>query len=326
MLTPSRIINKNLDGSLNNKEAIENLTLLVESSNDPTIRVESLEALEKIDLNDKGKNVKLYKILEYCLLSDDNSTVQYASAVILVNKFPKKAKEPLLWVIQHEKSAYIKLRLIELFKIFNEQFYNYLFEKFIEIHTRNYIKDGVCTKEATVLWLLEDLDGRILKKIDLEEEIPCVVEYYNQDCFYKINSRGNVVGIYISSYPNRDITYSNNQDSHFHCKSINFIPEQICSLIYLEEFYLNSTIPPDDYPDSILTLKRAMERGYNGHERKALEVNPRYSLAWYRLAKNLYGKLNYTESLDACFKCLEIDPNFQAASMLRDTILNLEIS
>ena len=324
MLTPSRIINKNLDGSLNNKEAVENLTLLVERSNDPTIRIESLEALEKIDLNDKGKNGKLYQILEYCLLSDDNSTVQYASAVILVNRFPKKAKEPLLWVIQHEKSAYIKLKLIELSKTFDEEFHNYLFEKFIEIHTRNYIKDGVCTKEATVLWLLEDLDGRILRKIDLEEEVPCVVEYYNQDCFYKINSRGNVVGIYISSYPNRDITYSNSQDSHFHCKSINFIPEQICSLIYLEEFYLNSIIPPNDYPDSILTLKRAMERGYNGHERKALEVNPRYSLAWYRLAKNLYDKLNYTESLDACFKCLEIDPNFQAALMLRDTILNFD--
>jgi len=324
MLTPSRIINKNLDGSLNNKEAVENLTLLVERSNDPTIRIESLEALEKIDLNDKGKNGKLYQILEYCLLSDDNSTVQYASAVILVNRFPKKAKEPLLWVIQHEKSAYIKLKLIELSKTFDEEFHNYLFEKFIEIHTRNYIKDGVCTKEATVLWLLEDLDGRILRKIDLEEEVPCVVEYYNQDCFYKINSRGNVVGIYISSYPNRDIIYSNNQDSHFHCKSINFIPEQICSLIYLEEFYLNSIIPPNDYPDSILTLKRAMERGYNGHERKALEVNPRYSLAWYRLAKNLYDKLNYTESLDACFKCLEIDPNFQAALMLRDTILNFD--
>jgi len=328
MLTPSRIINKNLDGSLNNKEAIENLTLLVESSNDTIIRVKSLEAFEKINLikNKKEKN-NIFNILENCVISDENPTIQYIAARLLIQNFPKKSREPLLWVIQNGKSAYIKLRLIELFKTIDEEFYNYLFEKFIEVHTRNYIKDGVCTKDATVLWLLEDLGGwENFKKIDLEEEVPCVVEYYNQDCFYKINSRGNIVGIYISSYPNRDITYSNNQDLHFHCKSINFIPEQICSLNYLEEFYLNSTIPPDDYPDSILTLKRSMERGYNGHERKALEVNPRYSLAWYRLAKNLYDKLNYTESLDACFKCLEIDPNFQAALMLRDTILNLEIS
>jgi len=324
MLLPDIILNEIADGSLNTKEGFEKLLLIIESSNDPVIRIKSLETLGKIDLNDKAKNVKLYKILEYCLLSDDNSTVQYASAVILVNRFPKKVKEPLSWVIQHEKSAYIKLKLIELSKTFDEEFYNYLFEKFIEIHTRNYVKDGVCTTDAIVLWLFEDLDGRILRKIDLEKEVPCVVEYYNQDCFYKINSRGNIVGIYISSYPNRDITYSNTQDSHFQCKSINFIPEHICSLIYLEEFYLNCTIPPDDYPDSILTLKRAMERGYNGHERKALEVNPRYSLAWYRLAKNLYDKLNYTESLDACYKCLEIDPNFQAALMLRDTILNLD--
>ncbi|MHA1526670.1 MAG: hypothetical protein ACTSQD_06530 [Promethearchaeota archaeon] len=326
MLLPDIILNEIADGSLNNNEGFEKLLLIIESSNDPVIRIKALETLGKIDLNDKGKNVKLYKILEYCLLSDDNSTVQYASAVILVNKFPKKAKKPLSWVIQHEKSAYLKLKLIELSKTFDKQFYNYLFEKFVESHTRKYIRDGVCTTDAIVLWLLEDLDGRILNKIDLEEEVPCVVEYYNQDCYYKMNSRGNIVGIYISSYPNRDITYTNTRESHFQCKSINFIPEQICSLLKLEEFYFNSAIPPDEYPDSILTLKRAMERGYNGHERKALEVNPRYSLAWYSLANNLYDKLKYTESLDACFKCLEIDPHFQAALMLRDTILSLEIS
>jgi hypothetical protein len=326
MLTPDRIINNTLDGTLNNSEAVESLLLLVEQSDDQRIRVKSIEALKRIFFNDKNKKEAIFKILENCVVSDENFSVQCTAAKIIIQLFPKKCKKPLLWVIQHEKSAYKKVRLIELFKTFDEPFYNYLFEKFIEIHTRNYVKDGVYTKEATVLWLLEDLDGRTLKKIDLEEEVPCVVEYYNRDCYYKLNSRGNVVGIYISSYPNRDIIYSNNQDSHFHCKSINFIPEQICSLIYLEEFYLNSTIPSNDYPDSILTLKRAMERGYNGHEEKALEVNPRYSLAWYRLAKNLYDKLNYTESLDACFKCLEIDPNFQAALVLRDTILNLEIS
>lgn len=326
MLTPDRIINNNLDGTLNNSEAIENLLLLVEQSDDQRIRVNSIEALKRFFLNDKNKKETIFKILENCVVSDDNISVQCTAAKIIIQQFPKKCKKPILWVIQHEKSAYIKIRLIELFKTIDEEFYNYLYEKFIEIHTRNYIKDGVCTKDATVLWLLEDLEGRILKKIDLEKEIPCVVEYYNQGCYYKINSKGHIVGIYISSYPNRDITYRNNQDSHFHCKSINFIPEQICSLNYLEEFYLNSTIPPEDYPDSILTLKRSMERGYNGHERKALEVNPRYSLAWYRLAKNLYDKLNYIESLDACFKCLEIDPNFQAALKLRDTILNLEIS
>jgi hypothetical protein len=325
MLTPDRIINNNLDGTLNNSEAIENLLLLVEQSDDQRIRVNSIEALKRFFLNDKNKKETIFKILENCVVSDENISVQCTAAKILIQLFPKKCNKPLLWVIQHEKSAYIKLRLIELFKTFDESFYNYLFEKFIEIHIRNYIKAGVCTKEAAVLWLFEDLDGRILKKIDLEEEVP-VVEYYNQDCFYKVNCRGNIVGIYIASYPNRDIIYSNNQDSQFQCKSINFIPEQICSLEYLEEFYLISNIPEYEYPDSVLTVKRAMERGSNGHERKALEVNPRYSLAWYRLAKNLYDKLNYTESLDACFKCLEIDPNFQAALMLRDTILNLEIS
>ena len=327
MLTPDRIINNNLDGTLNNSEAIENLLLLVEQSDDQRIRVNSIEALKRFFLNDKNKKETIFKILENCVVSDENISVQCTAAKILIQQFPKKCKKPLLWVIQHEKSAYVKIRLIELFKTIDEEFYNYLFEKFIEIHTRNYIKDGVCAKEATVLWLLEDLGGwENFKKIDLEEEVPCVVEYYNQDCYYKMNSRGNIVGIYISSYPNRDITYTNTQESHFQCKSINFIPEQICSLLKLEEFYFNSTIPPDEYPDSILTLKRAMERGYNGHERKALEVNPRYSLAWYSLAKNLYDKLNYTKSLDACFKCLEIDPHFQAALMLRDTILSLEIS
>ena len=80
-------------------------------------------------------------------------------------------------------------------------------------------------------------------------------------------------------------------------------------------------IPLNDYPDSLLTLIRAMERGFNGHDRKALEINPRYSLAWYRLAKNLLDKSEYAESLDACYKCLEIDPNFQAAIVLREILI-----
>ena len=326
MLTPDRIINNTIDGTLNNNEAVESLLLLIEQSDDQRTRVKSIEALKRIFLNDRNKKEAIFKILENCVVSDENISVQYTAAKIIIQLFPKKCKNPLLWIIQHEKSAYRKLRLIELFKTFDEAFYNYLFEKFVEIHTRNYIRDGVCTTDAIVLWLLEDLDGRTLKKIDLEEEVPCVVEYYNQDCYYKVNNRGNIVGIYIASYPNRDIIYSNNQNSHFHCKSINFIPEQICSLIYLEEFYLISNIPEYEYPDSVLTVKRAMERGFNGHDRKALEINSKYSLAWYRLAKNLYDNLNYTESLDACFKCLEIDPNFQAALLLRDTILNLEVS
>jgi len=100
MLTPSRIINKNLDGSLNNKEAIENLTLLVESSKDPTIRVESLEALEKINMLKNNNNI-IFEIFENCVISDENPTIQYIAAKILLQKFPKNSREALLWIINH---------------------------------------------------------------------------------------------------------------------------------------------------------------------------------------------------------------------------------
>jgi len=322
MLTPHKILSKNVNGSLNYNETIENLILLVEHSNDPILRVASLEALEKVSSNNKQENELIYKFLESCVISDENPSIQYAAAKILLQKFPKK-RAPILWIIQHA-SVYTKLRFIDLYKTLDSHYYDDLIKKFVDRYIGGYIKEGVRPDEAPILWLLEDFDGRRLKKIDLEEDVPCIVDWFNRDCFYKINNRGHIVGIYISSYPKNisDVVYTGKGPMPVASRaSLTFIPEQLNSLPYLEEIYLNSLIPVEDYSESLNILKRAMERGFNGHEKKALEVNPKYSLAWFRLAKRLSNSLDYTGTLEACLKCLEIDPTFQGAITIKDEIM-----
>ena len=84
-------------------------------------------------------------------------------------------------------------------------------------YATKYIRYGVIYSEAFILGLLDILLGQALVKLDQNESFNQSLLYY-----FKINQKGNVIGINISSDLNKIGTF----------------PEKICSLVYLKELCL----------------------------------------------------------------------------------------
>lgn len=81
-----------------------------------------------------------------------------------------------------------------------------------------YINEGVLPYEAPILGFLEVLIGMKLKKIQKKEQQSKLYA-----CEYKLNTVGNIIGIYLYGY---------------HSFQINYIPELLCLLENLEELIL----------------------------------------------------------------------------------------
>ncbi len=101
--------------------------------------------------------------------------------------------------------------------------------------SRKYIWEGVSSNDAFVLGLLEILTGFELKRLKPED----FTMYRESACHYKINKKGNVIGIYIF---------------HPQLSNLTIIPDSLCTLGHLKELEL----PNNDIkyiPKSIGELK-----------------------------------------------------------------------
>ncbi|UCD00781.1 MAG: hypothetical protein JSV23_07795 [Promethearchaeota archaeon] len=135
-----------------------------------------------------------------------------------------------------------KLKLLEKLSFTNNPEIKKIPEALFKLIKQNFVKkyrdEGVITDEAPVLGLLEILTGMKLNKIQKNEKISKLYA-----CGYRLNTEGNIIGIYLYGY------YS---------FQINFIPKQICSLKFLEELILrdqNIRLIPDSIKD-LNALKR----------------------------------------------------------------------
>jgi hypothetical protein len=98
-LTPEKIKKEVLTGDLGKENAVELLLSLIEGSDNIQTRVESIKALEKINLQSE----RIFKILENFLISDENAVVRASVADYIINNFTEYGQSALIWVIQHER-------------------------------------------------------------------------------------------------------------------------------------------------------------------------------------------------------------------------------
>ena len=131
-LTPEKICNDFFNGSMSKNEAEELLISLVETSENMNIRIGCIDAFEQIRI----KNERVFKILEICLISDENPLIRAAAAKSFLLLFPKKGFRPLKWSIQNEKSAFVIIPLFDLLEILDN------FE--LEIYSKEIIKRFEC--------------------------------------------------------------------------------------------------------------------------------------------------------------------------------------
>ena len=120
-LSPSKIYLDVVNNRLNKNSAVDLLIALIEGSDNSEIRTESLEIVKKINLN----NDKVYRLVENCLISDENSILRCVAADILFNNF-SKAKNflPLKWASLNENSALVIKKLLGLFTSVDDPHFN----------------------------------------------------------------------------------------------------------------------------------------------------------------------------------------------------------
>ncbi len=113
-----KIINKSFHvGELSKKKALELLLSLIESSDDAKIRSESIETLDKIGCTGN----KIFKILENCLVSDENAIVRTSAVKGVIHNFIDNGLSLLEWVVEHDKSPLVLKIIFDYFKNSNNQ-------------------------------------------------------------------------------------------------------------------------------------------------------------------------------------------------------------
>lgn len=98
-LTPQAIYEDYIHKVLNKHSAIEQLTNLIENSENLQFRINGIKFLGEID-----NTIEIFKLLENLLISDSYEEVRNASAELLKEKFLDKSLEPMKWALNHESS------------------------------------------------------------------------------------------------------------------------------------------------------------------------------------------------------------------------------
>ena len=150
-VTPEAIVSDYLNRKLNFTLAADLLISILEKSDNPEMRKNSILALERLE----GGNEKIFNILENCLLSDENHIVRSAAAKLIGHAYLKYGLKTLLWVIEHDKSPIIIQTIINMAE--NETNHHF---KSIAKAISNWIEDfsthiGVVPKESRFFLDLE---------------------------------------------------------------------------------------------------------------------------------------------------------------------------
>ncbi|MFX1420262.1 MAG: hypothetical protein ACFE9N_15215, partial [Promethearchaeota archaeon] len=163
-LTPEKIYKDFLAGDIGREHAVELLISLIESSDNTEIRVASIHKLEKLNFH----NEKIYKILENCLISDENAVIRASVANYILHNFSEDGLPALKWVIQYEKSPLVLKTFFDSIETFQIPQLKQI-RKELLIWNKDYaVKIGIVPQESKFFLDLEALFAN--SKIDNEIE------------------------------------------------------------------------------------------------------------------------------------------------------------
>ncbi len=99
-LTPEIIQAWSINGEINKQDALDLLTVLIENSENDSLRLKSLNALQELNFRSED----LYNLLEHLLISDENEEIRSLAGKILILSFSEKKLKPIMWAIENETS------------------------------------------------------------------------------------------------------------------------------------------------------------------------------------------------------------------------------
>ena len=101
-LTVAKIYEYVTTKQMNDEEAIELLSYILEHNQDTEIRRISIMAFKVLELKDD----KAFTTLESCILSDEDPIVRKTAVEVIQEIFPKKSKDLIRWVNTHNKNLH----------------------------------------------------------------------------------------------------------------------------------------------------------------------------------------------------------------------------
>jgi len=143
----SNLRNKEIDRNI----AYDQLISLIEGSNNPKIRSESISFLNQLKIFDP----KLFKIIESSLLSDENQYVRWSAVNLIGHQFLKEGLNTLIWVVQHEKSPLVVKAIFDLNLDFTNTRFKSLNKELTEYLAKIALKVGIISNEVKFILDLE---------------------------------------------------------------------------------------------------------------------------------------------------------------------------
>ena len=160
-LTPEKIYSRVLNKVIEKKEALKLFESLLNNSDNEETRYSALDFIGKIALDDK----KTFEVIENCLISDESPLVRFEAAKILIQTFPKREIEPILWAIQNEKSIYFFKQLIDLLDTYDTSRFKEIRDKIL--------------KKIEYHYNLNSDDSKFVLDIDYLDYMKFKTEFYN---------------------------------------------------------------------------------------------------------------------------------------------------
>lgn len=244
-LTPEKIYSRILNKELEKKDALKLFESLIHNSDNEEIRYTALEFIGKIAFEDK----KTFEVIENCLISDESPHVRFEAAKLLIQIFPKREIEPLLWAIQNEKSIYFFKNLIDLLETYDTS-------PFKQIR-------GNTLKKIENHYNLKSADSKFVLDIDYLDYMKFKTEFYDfldkfelsdqaKQALIKQNTEIGYKGL------GRVKTSKNGFITSLSLIDLTEIPDSICRLTKLESLeisFCNLKKYPDPCPN-LLSLKK----------------------------------------------------------------------
>jgi len=317
---PEKIQKAFINGDLSKENAVEQLILLIEGSNNTEMRVESIKTLGNLKIYTET----IFKTLENYMISDESAIVRASVVNYLIHNFLEDSLPALKWIIQHEKSPLPLKVIFDSIKKFDSPHLKLIKKDLTSWNESFSSKVGVDSQESKFFLDLEvlfakgkrnyEIDPFIYKHFeelsDIKDGEPWLViknkhveilnfNYFNWK-FIKNNtdivnslSKLHDINVYLCSlrkYSHNDIIISS-------------IPESIGSLIHLKKLILRRN-GIRKLPISIkkLTLLKELDISYNKFEEIPDEINSFNRLETLNIKHNFIQKI--PESLSHYIKVI----------------------
>ncbi|MFX1344483.1 MAG: leucine-rich repeat domain-containing protein [Promethearchaeota archaeon] len=192
-LTPNAIYKDLENKDLDKPFAIELLLNLIDNAENVETRIESIETLNMIKVDDD----RTFKFLEHLLISDQNEDVRYLTILVLKNQYLDRAFDPMVWALEHEQSLKCLISIIlTLAKINTDKAKSYLIKKLRKLYKKQFNSILTNLFEKDIVENISNMElGDILVNFYIISFLKKTFGYFK----FKVNEFGYVVELDLSN-------------------------------------------------------------------------------------------------------------------------------